>query len=143
MQKFGHLFTSRIEFKRKLEGDKVMLDGFMKHRNDFIDSGRGTGKCRFPRSSAGSGNPVKVSRKTTAKTELKAPNDKFYTEKHYKETFGWPIQKASGHRRVKFGPHKGIAVPGDQVMDQPWEIINTCGKGLEMEDGGAVSLRRP
>ncbi|CAK0855350.1 unnamed protein product [Prorocentrum cordatum] len=137
MQKFGHLFTSRIEFKRKLEGDKVMLDGFMKHRNDFIDSGRGTGKCRFPRSSAGSGNPVKVSRKTTAKTELKAPNDKFYTEKHYKETFGWPIQKANGHRRVKFGPHKGIAVPGDQVMDQPWEIINTYGKGLEMEDGGA------
>ena len=107
------------------------MDTFLAERSMLIEIGKKTGKCRFPRHSSGK---VKVSAKQTMKTKLKKPKDQFWKKASYKKRFGWPPDKKKGHRAVKIGPHVGVAVPGDEDSDVPWELEREFAVGVEMED---------
>ncbi len=133
MARYQHLYPDRKEFQDMLRSDRDLLNKFLKDRDESVESGKETGKCRFPRTAAG--GKQKVSKTEEQQCRLKAPPAKFWHKEAYKRKFlCWPPNKSLGHKRVKFGPCVGAAVPGEEDKDQPWDIENFYQKGVKMEE---------
>ena len=137
ISKMSHLYKDRKQYQKELAQDRRKLDEHLKFRAELIENKIRMGKAVFNKEPKDRSNKKAVTSLQQSMTELVAPADKFYHWNDYLELFGHtkdPANKAKGHRPCRFGKYKGVAIPGEAIRGQSWDLKRSWKAGTQMQE---------